>query len=83
MFSCSLDLCQALLRDDNFVLNRLGREFAYEVCVGHNGRVHVNAVSPERTIVAAQAIQHSQFLSDEHLDAIVSALMLKLKNDSS
>lgn len=75
VLSCSLAHAAALLRKDCFVLSRLGREFPFEIAVGHNGRFWLNAVTPPRTLLAAQALINAEFLSDAQVDTMVTVLV--------
>ena len=60
---------------DNAVLNALGNAFPYEVAVGVNGLVWVNAGSVKHILVATNAILNSQYLSDKASEAMVRKLV--------
>ncbi len=75
VLACSLAHAAALLRKDCFVLNRLGREFPFEIAVGHNGRFWLNAVTQPRTLLAAQALINAEFLTDAQVDTMVTVLV--------
>jgi exosome complex component RRP40 len=75
VLSCSLAHAAHLLRKECFVLHRLGREFPFEIAVGHNGRFWINAVTPARTLLVAQALINAEFLSDAQVDTMVTVLV--------
>lgn len=79
VLSCSLPHAAELLRKDCYVLNRLGREFPFEIAVGHNGRFWLNAVSPARTLLAAQALINAEFLADAQVDTMITVLVQQAK----
>ncbi len=60
---CSLSLCRSLLLKTNPVLPHLGALFSYEAAVGVNGRVWVKSARPKDTILIANAILNSEFLT--------------------
>ncbi|PON73778.1 Exosome complex RNA-binding protein 1/RRP40/RRP [Parasponia andersonii] len=64
MFECSTGLSRTLLSSPPCpVLEALGKKISFEVAVGLNGRVWVNAASPSTVIITANAIMKSESLS--------------------
>ena len=57
------------------VLQALAKHMQYEVAVGLNGRVWVNADSPTKIILVANAISNSEFLNPAQTDTLVSRLV--------
>ncbi|CAI8587995.1 unnamed protein product [Vicia faba] len=64
MFECSTGLSRMLLSSPTCpVLGTLGKKLSFEIAVGLNGRVWVNASSPSTTIIVANALINSETLS--------------------
>ncbi|XVF09281.1 hypothetical protein REPUB_Repub07fG0079200 [Reevesia pubescens] len=64
MFETSTGLSRKLLSSPTCpVLQALGKKLSFEVAVGLNGRVWVNAASPDTIVVVANAIMNSESLS--------------------
>ena len=57
------------------VLEALARHIQYEVAVGLNGRVWVNADSPTKIILVANAISNSEFLNPAQTETLVAKLV--------
>ena len=57
------------------VLEALARHIQYEVAVGLNGRVWVNADSPTKIILVANAISNSEFLTPAQTETLVAKLV--------
>uniref|UniRef100_A0A7S4AXW6 Ribosomal RNA-processing protein 40 n=1 Tax=Chrysotila carterae TaxID=13221 RepID=A0A7S4AXW6_CHRCT len=60
VFECPLPLCRNLATTDAPVLQALGDLAPFEICVGVNGRVWLNAERPATVAVAQQASALSQ-----------------------
>ncbi|KAI9482363.1 exosome non-catalytic core subunit rrp40 [Coemansia sp. RSA 989] len=75
MFKCSLGLAHQLISAKAPVLNALGSELAFEAAVGVNGRVWINAESPEKTILVANAIKNSEHLNASQCKQMVKELL--------
>lgn len=75
MFQCSTGLARDCLAEESFILNELGRVFAYETAVGINGRIWVNSTTTLNTILIANAIQNSAFLTPEQITTMVNSLV--------
>ncbi|KAJ2828997.1 exosome non-catalytic core subunit rrp40, partial [Coemansia erecta] len=58
-FKCSLGMARRLLSAKAPVLNALGEKIPFEAAVGVNGRVWINAGTPEKTILVVNAIKNS------------------------
>ncbi len=57
------------------VLEALAKHIQYEVAVGLNGRVWVNADSPAKIILVANAISNGEFLSPSQTESLVAKLV--------
>ncbi|KAI9002243.1 hypothetical protein BC832DRAFT_109309 [Gaertneriomyces semiglobifer] len=57
LVKCSLGLARRLLSPHSPILTRLADSFSFEVSIGMNGRVWINATSPIQVITVAKAIQ--------------------------
>jgi exosome complex RNA-binding protein Rrp4 len=80
VFDVSVGYALALLSLDCAVVNELGKHVAYELAVGHNGRVWVAAPSIKHSIVIANAITNAEFLAlDEvHLHAFPRCIFVTI-----
>ena len=82
-FSCSTALCRKLLASPPApVLAALGSSLQYEVAVGQNGRVWVHAPNTVTTIMVANAIQNSEFLSPAQAEIMVKRLLAAVKAEA-
>ncbi|CAM9773993.1 unnamed protein product, partial [Phaeothamnion confervicola] len=61
---CSLMHARSLMRPESAVLNALGRRVPFEVAVGVNGVVWVNAGTPAHIIAVCNAILNAEVMSD-------------------
>ncbi|KAJ2064509.1 exosome non-catalytic core subunit rrp40 [Coemansia sp. S146] len=77
MFKCSLGLARRLIDTKAPVLAALGNGVPFEVAVGVNGRVWVNAESVATTILVANAIRNSEYLDAKQCRQMVKELLEK------
>jgi exosome complex component RRP40 len=75
IINCSISLARKLLDDDCAVLNQLGRQLAFEVAIGYNGRVWVKASSRMNTILICNCILNSEKLSDQQTTMLVNKVV--------
>ncbi|XP_072745764.1 exosome complex component RRP40 [Anoplolepis gracilipes] len=61
MFTCSLSLVRKLLNPECPLFRMLGRNQAYELAAGMNGRIWIKARSVQETIAAANAILAAEY----------------------
>lgn len=61
VFTCSLSLVRKLLNPDCPLFKLLGRNQAYEIAVGMNGRIWIKAQSIKETIAVANAILAAEY----------------------
>ncbi|EEF52008.1 Exosome complex exonuclease RRP40, putative [Ricinus communis] len=81
MFECSTGLSRMLLSSPTCpVLEALGKKLSFEIAVGINGRVWVNATSPSTIIVVANAIMNSETLSAVQQKIMVDNLLDKIRS---
>ncbi|KAI8578663.1 hypothetical protein K450DRAFT_245941 [Umbelopsis ramanniana AG] len=78
VIKCSLGLCRRLLNPETPILSFLGEHFPFETAVGMNGRIWVNSEGPKYTILLANAIKNSEYLSEAQCKAMVDSLVDKL-----
>lgn len=79
MFECSTGLSRMLLRSPPCpILEALGKKISFEVAVGLNGRVWVNAEFPSTVIIVANAIMRSESLSVVQQRIMVEKLIQNL-----
>lgn len=76
-FACPQALCARLGSDDCPVLEALGRLVAFEIAIGHNGRVWLSSASPGAVVLAQAAILQSHAIRDEDHAALVQRLALR------
>lgn len=79
VFKCSTGLARECLDENCAVLNALGEQVPYEVAVGVNGRIWVRAATTAQTVLVANAIQNSEYLTPDQARAMVAALARKSK----
>ncbi|KAG8638816.1 putative exosome complex component rrp40 isoform X1 [Manihot esculenta] len=80
MFECSTGLSRMLLSSPTCpVLEALGNKLSFEIAVGLNGRVWVNATSPSTVIIVANAIMNSETLSGVQQKIMVEKLLQKIQ----
>ncbi|KAM4107298.1 hypothetical protein ACJW30_04G132500 [Castanea mollissima] len=80
MFESSTGLSRMLLSSPTCpVLDALGKKLSFEIAVGLNGRVWVNATSPSTVIVVANGIMNSEFKSEVQQRGMVEKLLQNLK----
>ncbi|KAJ2000245.1 exosome non-catalytic core subunit rrp40 [Coemansia thaxteri] len=77
MFKCSLGLARRLIDTKAPVLAALGKGLPFEVAVGVNGRVWVNAGTVQSTILVANAIRNSEYLDAKQCRQMVKELLEK------
>ncbi|KAI5569200.1 hypothetical protein BDE02_12G062400 [Populus trichocarpa] len=82
LFECSTGLSRMLLSSPTCpVLEALGKKLSFEIAVGLNGRVWVNANSPSIVIIVANAIMNSETLSGVQQKIMAEKLLQKIQND--
>lgn len=80
MFECSTGLSRMLLSTPTCpVLDTLGKKLSFEIAVGLNGRVWVNASSPSTTIVVANALINSEVLSGVQQKIMAEKLLQRVQ----
>ncbi|CAK9169357.1 unnamed protein product [Ilex paraguariensis] len=80
MFESSTGLSRMLLNSPTCpVLEALGKKLSFEIAVGLNGRVWVNAASPSTIILVANAIMNSESLSGVQQKIMVEKLLQRVQ----
>ncbi|XP_031406761.1 putative exosome complex component rrp40 isoform X2 [Punica granatum] len=80
MFECSTGLSRMMLSSPTCpVLEEFGKKLSFEVAVGLNGRVWVNAASPATVIVVSNAIMKSESLSSTQQRIMARKLLEKVQ----
>lgn len=80
VFECSTGLARALLsRPTCPVLDALGKRLSFEIAVGLNGRVWVNAPSVSTIILVSNAIMNAEFLSATQQQSMVQKLLQRVQ----
>lgn len=83
MFDTSTGLARMLLSSPTCpILEALGRKISFEIAVGLNGRVWVNAASVSNVILVSNAIMRSEFLTSVQQKILVEKLLQRLQNDN-
>ncbi|KAL1922308.1 uncharacterized protein VTP21DRAFT_9847 [Calcarisporiella thermophila] len=75
---CSLGLCRRLLDPETPILNALAPHFPFEIAVGINGRVWINTASPKHTVLLANAVRNSEYLSRKECQEMVRELINRM-----
>lgn len=79
MFTCSLNLVRKLLNPECPLFRLLGRNQAYELAAGLNGRIWIKARSVQETIAVANAIlaaEYTMFNEMQKLCAKIEKILL-------
>ncbi|EOY20707.1 PREDICTED: putative exosome complex component rrp40 isoform X3 [Theobroma cacao] len=80
MFETSTGLSRKLLSSPTCpVLEALGKKLSFEIAVGLNGRVWVNAATPDTIVVVANAIMNSESLSGAQQIIMVEHLLKNIQ----
>uniref|UniRef100_A0A5B6YY05 Ribosomal RNA-processing protein 40 n=1 Tax=Davidia involucrata TaxID=16924 RepID=A0A5B6YY05_DAVIN len=80
MFESSTSLSRMLLSSPTCpVLEALGKKLSFEIAVGLNGRVWVNAASPSTVILVSNAIMNSESLSGVQQKIMVEKLLQRVQ----
>lgn len=77
---CKLSLTHAkrLLDGLSPVLELLGRSIPYELAIGANGRVWINAEAAKNTVAIGNAIMNSEYLNEAEVAAMVNSVLSSL-----
>ncbi|OAE25649.1 hypothetical protein AXG93_4368s1080 [Marchantia polymorpha subsp. ruderalis] len=76
IFDCSTGLARSLLSKPMCpVLEALGKRLSYEIAVGLNGRVWVNAEEPSTIVAVSNAILAAEFLTPAQQHIMVARIM--------
>eukprot|EP00936_MAST-01D_sp_MAST-1D-sp1_P001616 g1616.t1 len=78
-FNCSVAYSRQLLRPCCFVLECIGKCVPFELAIGHNGRVWVDAEQPLHIIFVSNAILNAELLTDDRTSAMVTQLWETIK----
>nr|CDS33313.1 exosome complex component RRP40 [Hymenolepis microstoma] len=66
MIGCSLQLCRRLSDTANFpLIEKLSKRFAFEICVGCNGRIWLTARSARETMLLANTLALADYVAPE------------------
>lgn len=80
---CTTSLSRKLLASPTApILAALGSKLEYEIAVGINGRLWIRASEPKYTILVANAIIASEFLTSEQCHIVVQRLLAAAKHNS-
>ncbi|CAI5709236.1 unnamed protein product [Hyaloperonospora brassicae] len=74
VFKTSIGLAKSLLHENCQVLASLSKRLAFEVAVGVNGVVWVNAKTAKNITIISNSIMNSETMSSSETDAMVSRL---------
>lgn len=74
MFSVPLHTVRKLLSPDCNLLPALGKQIPFEIAVGMNGRVWVRARSVKETVCIANAVECSEFMTRQEIEAMCNKL---------
>jgi len=62
------------LSPDSLLLATLGKQIPFEIAVGMNGRVWVRARSVKETVCLANAVECSEFMTRQEIQAMCNKL---------
>ncbi|CAB3384802.1 Hypothetical predicted protein [Cloeon dipterum] len=80
LFTCSLNLVRKLLRPECPLLEALGKQLAFELVVGLNGRVWLRTGSVRETLLVADAVLAYQHLQPHQVQHAVDQLIYQLSS---
>ena len=81
--ACSHELARGLMHDESAVLVALAKFVRFEIAVGFNGWVWIDAETPLHAVVVCNAILNSEFLAADQVEKMCTALVREfLKYDS-
>ncbi|XP_010447426.1 PREDICTED: putative exosome complex component rrp40 [Camelina sativa] len=81
MFETSTGLSRMLLSSPTCpVIEALGKKLSFEIAVGLNGRVWVNAAAPRTVIIVSNAMMNSESLSGTQQRIMVEKLLAKISD---
>ena len=76
LINISTGLAMELLHPSNVVLECLEKsQIPFEICIGVNGLVWVNAPRPEYTVLVLNAVQNSAVMTEEQVRGMVQSLV--------
>ncbi|PVU88584.1 hypothetical protein BB559_005512 [Furculomyces boomerangus] len=78
LIKTSLKHCRRLLKQNPAILTSLGEHLSFEIAIGLNGFVWIKSQTHDRTILIANAIKNSEFLSDADCKLMVTQLISSL-----
>lgn len=67
-----------LLLPDCYILQELGNKVGFEIAVGLNGRVWIKGKTNRDTILVANAILNSEFMSKPQIKSMIDTLLKKI-----
>lgn len=84
LVQCSTALARHLLsRPPAPILLELGRQVSFEIAVGMNGRVWINAASPRTVTIVSAAIRAAETASDTQLAILVSKMLAAAREEEA
>ena len=77
--NCSSALARRLLAAPPApVLSALGETLKYEIAVGQNGCIWIDAPAPASTVLIANAIERSEFLREDQVRLLIQKLTARM-----
>ena len=74
-FACSHELARGLIHDDSAVLAALAKFVRFEIAVGFNGWIWIDAETPLHAVVVCNDILNSEFLDTEKVEEMCTSLV--------
>lgn len=78
MITVSLKLARSLLDPNHPILALSAKSFPFEIAVGMNGRIWMNAESPRQIVVLAQIIKQADGLLPSKLSPMIKSHLKRL-----
>ncbi len=75
VLECSQLLSRSMLDGENYAIKRLGKDLAFEVAAGTNGRIWVKGGSVKDTIFVANMLEQSERLGEVQLDKLIVSVL--------
>jgi len=81
LFTVSLNLASTLLTADPTILAILSDKFSYEIAIGMNGRVWIDAKTPRDMITIATCIVKSEFIYGKEANSMVKGVIRAMNEE--
>ena len=75
MFNCSISLCRKMISNEYPLLEAIGKNLKFEICIGLNGRVWIAGENCKETILISNSLVQCEFLDKKQINSVFKKLM--------